>query len=208
MSLLVDCLAFLSMILTIGMFSYPLRAAREMTANQTIGNTNPALYSAMLVNCLLWTAYGVITDKITIVICNAVGIVVSSYTLAVFMLLAMQATRPYIAVVTTVLGLSFVLLHETRNDESFVDYLGILGNIASCVMFASPLSGLRAVVASGRADSIPIGQVWLNTCTALSWCLYGIATSQGYVVAPNGIGLLLCAVQIGLYIRYKTDPNE
>ena len=207
-TLLITCLNVVSTCLTIAMFTVPLRATREMSAAQSTLSYSPFPFAAMFVNCLLWTAYGVVADTHVIVGVNVVGGVTACYSLAVYGTL--NKGTPYLrAVGVTCLCLvaSFALLYTQRNEERFLDDLGILANAASIAMFAAPLAGARHVIATGNADAIPVVQVSVNTLTAASWTLLGVATANGYIVVPNTVGVFLGTVQLLLYVRYKSEPS-
>ena len=198
MTLLITCLNVVSTCLTIVMFTVPLRATREMSASQSTLQYSPYPFAAMFVNCLLWTAYGVVADTYVIIVCNVVGTVTACYSLAVYG--TFGTCFRAVACAFLCLAASFVVLYHNLLD------LGVLATAASCAMFAAPLVAARAVVQTQSADAIPVVQVSVNTLTAMSWTLLGLATANGYLVFPNAVGVALGTVQLLLYVRYKSEP--
>eukprot|EP00760_Papus_ankaliazontas_P014673 PhM_4_TR16128/c1_g1_i1/m.31944/K15382/SLC50A, SWEET; solute carrier family 50 (sugar transporter) len=218
--ILVHVLGFLSCSLTVMMFATPLQLARELQQQQQHNNNNnnnysPVPYAAMLVNALLWTAYGLVTERLPIVLCNVVGVMCGAYVLSVFATTCSSssstslsdATRTSLVrcVIGICLSLSLVLasLWQQTEGKEFERRLGWAGNIAACCMFCGPLLTKH----SSSSSSSSRNQNLVNLATALSWCLYGLTLRDAFVVAPNAFGVAVGCVSIVRYVRNSGEST-
>uniref|UniRef100_A0A0D9VTV1 Bidirectional sugar transporter SWEET n=1 Tax=Leersia perrieri TaxID=77586 RepID=A0A0D9VTV1_9ORYZ len=90
-------------------------------------------------------------------------------------------------------------------DPSF--FIGIVGNIISILVFASPIATFRRIVKSKSTEDFR----WLPYVTTLLstslWCFYGLLKPGGLlIVTVNGAGAALEAVYVVLYLAYA--PKE
>ena len=185
-TLLLTSLSVVAMVLTIVMYIVPFRAAREILLARTPLVYSAFPFAAITVNCLLWTAYGVVSDTLWIVVCNVIGTLSGCYSLAAYGIYG-HGPAYYRAVGFAFLGLvaSFLLLYKERNEEHFLSHLRIIANAATCVMYAAPLTAIQGVLATSSAEHIPITQVFTNTLCAAAWMLNGLASADGYLLVPH-----------------------
>ncbi|RLN42985.1 bidirectional sugar transporter SWEET16-like [Panicum miliaceum] len=90
-------------------------------------------------------------------------------------------------------------------DSSFV--VGIIGNVISILVFASPIATFRRIVRNGSTEDFR----WLPYVTTLLstslWTFYGLLKPGGLlVVTVNGAGAALEAAYVTLYLIYA--PRE
>ncbi|KAG8063423.1 hypothetical protein GUJ93_ZPchr0003g18250 [Zizania palustris] len=90
-------------------------------------------------------------------------------------------------------------------DPSF--FVGIIGNIISILVFASPIATFRRIVRSKSTEDFR----WLPYVTTLLstslWTFYGLLKPGGLlIVTVNGAGAALEAVYVALYLAYA--PRE
>ncbi|RLN16414.1 bidirectional sugar transporter SWEET16-like [Panicum miliaceum] len=90
-------------------------------------------------------------------------------------------------------------------DPSFV--VGIIGNVISILVFASPIATFRRIVRNGSTEDFR----WLPYVTTLLstslWTFYGLLKPGGLlVVTVNGAGAALEAAYVTLYLIYA--PRE
>ena len=87
--------------------------------------------------------------------------------------------------------------------------IGIIGDILSILLMASPLSTLSKVINEKSTKSMPFYtslSSWLN---GLSWTLYGVIVAKDIMLyIPSSIGFLLATIQLILYVIYGFDKDE
>ncbi|CAL9171632.1 unnamed protein product [Musa hybrid cultivar] len=90
-------------------------------------------------------------------------------------------------------------------DVSF--FVGILGNVISILVFASPIGTFRRIVTTKSTESFK-GLPYITTLLSTSlWTFYGLLKPGGLlVVTVNGVGTVLQAIYIILFLIYA--PND
>ncbi|CAD5181348.1 unnamed protein product [Musa acuminata subsp. malaccensis] len=90
-------------------------------------------------------------------------------------------------------------------DVSF--FVGILGNVISILVFASPIGTFRRIVKTKSTESFK-GLPYITTLLSTSlWTFYGLLKPGGLlVVTVNGVGTVLQAIYIILFLIYA--PND
>ncbi|KAJ8500567.1 hypothetical protein OPV22_011119 [Ensete ventricosum] len=92
-------------------------------------------------------------------------------------------------------------------DVSFV--VGILGNVISILVFASPIGTFRRIVKTKSTESFK-GLPYITTLLSTSlWTFYGLLKPGGLlVVTVNGVGTVLQAIYIILFLIYAPSNTR
>ena len=86
--------------------------------------------------------------------------------------------------------------------------IGKMGVIVCIVLFASPLSTLRDVIASKSAKSIPLPFTLVCMLNCFLWSVMGIFELKDFnVYFPNVLGLLSAIAQFMLKLTYGDGPG-
>lgn len=80
--------------------------------------------------------------------------------------------------------------------------MGTAQNILSIASFLAPLSTLRIVFERQSAESVPFLLTMMNLFSSVSWCLYGVLKQDTFVYFPNGLGVLVSALTMSLFLVY------
>jgi len=163
----------------------------------------------MLITALLWLAYGIIARDFYIFGGNTIGL----YTGLYYTMTALSVdsnvknkTRVEICTFGFLLACPGVFFWVTYlNQETAMQIVGILGNIAAVAMFMSPLSTTLRVIREKDSASLnlPFMIFQIGNCTC--WSLYGIATDQPLIIPPNALGLVFGIMQVCLKVRYPSS---
>lgn len=88
--------------------------------------------------------------------------------------------------------------------------VGIAVNLNLVFFYGAPLSTIATVLRTRSSSTIHIPTMITNTATAAFWCAYGVAIMDPFIGVPNGLGALLGAVQIVLYVLFprKSETKE
>lgn len=79
----IETVGLLASIAALVVFISPIDQIRTIIKIKKSDEVSPALYMAMIVNCALWTTYGIGISNWFITVPNAVGIVLGAVTLIV-----------------------------------------------------------------------------------------------------------------------------
>lgn len=109
------------------------------------------------------------------------------------------------ALLTLYSGLAWTgLTHESTEEAG--DVLGCIGVLTSIGTVMSPLMTARKVVRTKDASSIPIELCSASLVSSALWMLYGLASNEVFVWAPNVVCVFMALAQILLYVKY--NPNK
>ena len=71
------------------------------------------------------------------------------------------------------------------------------------IIFVSPIKAIIKVIKEQNYTFIPIYNCYLSFIYSVCWLIYGIFITDFYIKFTNAIGIILCLVQIFLYLKYK-----
>lgn len=185
-------------------------------------------YTCMLLNSSLWTFYGLLLADPPIITCNAIGVILSSLFLTIFVQksgglkqpekhsLPLSSASPTHAPPPTFLARrdlpstpaahfklsTFVLsLGFLLFLTSSRHLLGLLANVVCLALFVSPLSKLAQIVRAGYAPpgSIPVPFALAQALNCFMWSVHGVCTLDDAAVwVPNVLGLAAAVAQAGV----------
>jgi solute carrier family 50 (sugar transporter) len=177
-------------------------------------NTVPHSYWPVLSafgNAFLWSFYGLLTGDIVPLFCsNAFGVLLNAYYCSIFWKYEKRRCRTLTSFVVVGMALTIVVWETLSNEDEkgAVSNLGFVGMLVCVAMFASPLSTIMTVLRTKSAKSLPFTIIIANFITTFLWTAYGLLKDNVYIYGPNGAGLLLAAVQIQIYRKYRNNSGR
>ena len=97
--------------------------------------------------------------------------------------------------------LSFEDMHQAS------PILGVIASMLNIIMYASPLSIMKKVWYSQSVEFMPLHLSVATFFCSFSWFVYGALLGDGAILFCNICGVLLGAVQLGLYYRVSKYPD-
>jgi solute carrier family 50 protein (sugar transporter) len=179
-----------------------------VTSNSTL-QLSLLPFISLLLNCIIWTQYGILKEDNTIIVPNAIGIFTGIFCTTVYLSKSHSPkSQAPLILGAAVIGLCCSVAYFYGDIQS----LGLMGcALAVCVM-GSPLATLKNVIVTKSTASIPFTTsffMWLNS---LSWMSYGLLISNDIMVyGPNAVGFILATVQLLLFVVYGfsvTSPKD
>ena len=80
-------------------------------------------------------------------------------------------------------------------------------NLVLLVYYAAPLTTVKEVILTRNSRSLYLPLAVANTVNGSAWFVYGIALSDPYLMAPNGVGALLGALQLVLIFAFPSKHD-
>ncbi len=145
-----------------GLFVAPLPTIAQVAANKSVGSLPFLPYSSMVVNAFIWTVYGILNAESKIWSPNLFGLFMGLFYCSTYKKHVPRnaSNLPGTLSQHTRYGgllMTLTLLFATGLKKSVASTLiGKMGVIVCVVLFASPLSTLKEVVATKSAKSIPL----------------------------------------------------
>lgn len=202
------------------MWLAPLKDVYNARLSQQLGTLNPIPFTMILINCIGWTMYGVLTNDIYIFFANCFGIIIGLFcsSSAMMLLLNGNESKPTANEKSLIIhmeilmigGVSFwilmifivgMILHG--NDPSSV-MIGVICDIISIVYYAAPLSSLYQVIVTADASSLHVPTIVANLLNGAMWFIYGLSAINNLLVwLPNGLGVMLAIIQLTVVFMYN-----
>ncbi|KAI8318978.1 hypothetical protein GQ54DRAFT_266117, partial [Martensiomyces pterosporus] len=150
-----------------------------------------------------WLKYGLIKDDHTVTLVNGIGAVVALYIIACFWRYSpsrgLVETRFLITALCAVGLISYV---DHSRDPVAVDAFSLVCCLMTLMFMGSPLSQIGNVVKMRDASVLLPSVAALAFANNVLWSAYGYMRQDPFMLFPNSIGAILCAVQLALIAFY------
>nr|XP_010921652.1 bidirectional sugar transporter SWEET17 isoform X1 [Elaeis guineensis] len=89
--------------------------------------------------------------------------------------------------------------------EALLLFIGVVGNVISVLVFASPIKTFWKIVRNGSTEDFESAPYVVTLLSSSLWVYYGITKPDGFLVATvNGVGIILEAIYVTLFLIYAT----
>ncbi|XP_042053953.1 bidirectional sugar transporter SWEET17-like [Salvia splendens] len=174
-------------------------------------------YICTLLNCELWTYYGIIKpDSYLVATINAFGVVAEITYIALFLIFAPPNSNKRLntALLVGIVNVGFVAstflvtCFVLDGEDLRIDSIGFLSAALNIIMYASPLSALKTVVTTKSAEFMPFLLTFFLFLNGGIWTFYAFLVQDWFLGVPNSIGFVLGALQLLLYAIYRNPTNS
>lgn len=212
----------MGMIITLIMWSSPLKAFWEARRTRDLGPLNPIPSVCVLANCIGWFIYGLLKRDYFIFFSNVPGILIALFSIVTAMSIYSQHTKPFeelpekytqleALLVVIFLLWCVVSLVAVQGFNQFADpmaqmqsLVGILSSFFAICYYGAPLSTMVEVIRTKDTSTMYGPMIVCNVANSFLWTCYGLAISDVNLAVPNGLGVVLGIVQLFvLFIYYK-----
>lgn len=197
-------------IISTGLFLSPIPTFARICKERSTKDFKGLPYVVTLTNCLLWVWYGLpwVKTNIPVITINALGSALQLTYVSIYLIFApwnkRARTVPFLvailAMVGTVVAITLCAFHTAESRKIFV---GVLCVVFTTGMNVAPLSIMRLVIATGSVEFMPFYLSLFVFANGAAWFIYGLLTSDIFIIIPNGLGTLLGATQLILYAIYR-----
>lgn len=178
----------------LGMQLSSVQVALGIVRDKRVKQLSSLPFISLLVNSVVWSAYGLVRSDLTVLVPNICGIVSGLFCTACYVKYAHQAPWTLLSA-SGLICLVSIFFMQAGND--FI--LGSIGCILSVLVMGSPLATLRTVVQEKSTASMPLMVSLTAWCNSLSWTLYGLIVAHDVMVEKENCEIMcpkmhLCAV--------------
>jgi solute carrier family 50 protein (sugar transporter) len=171
----------------------------EITLKESPG----LLLFCSFLNCILWSDYGLLTNKFSVYFANGIGGAITLIFLTIFLIHLAERKILYsllylfflIACVVEIYFLCYYIVSP--------DITAILANIFNVLMYAAPGEKIYTICKNGNYKLIPIWSTLGGLACSTSWMVYGIYKDDKYLIIPNALGCASAIVQLIVFIVYR-----
>ncbi|KAK7358497.1 hypothetical protein VNO77_00426 [Canavalia gladiata] len=175
-----------------------------------------APYLATLVNCMVWTLYGlpmVHPNSLLVVTINGSGCIIEIIYVTIFLIYSPRGKRLkvflwllleliFISALTLV---TLTLVHTTKKRSAIVGTTCIIFNI---MMYASPLTIMKLVITTKSIEYMPFFISLASLGNGVAWTTYALIRFDPFITIPNGLGTLFAVAQLILYATYYKSTKR
>uniref|UniRef100_A0A8B9XRA0 Sugar transporter SWEET1 n=1 Tax=Bos mutus grunniens TaxID=30521 RepID=A0A8B9XRA0_BOSMU len=160
---------------------------------------------------LSWLSYGALKGNWTLIIVNAVGAVLQTLYILVYLHYC-HRKRAVLLQTTTLLGvlvLGFAYFWLLVPDpEMRLQHLGLFCSVFTISMYLSPLADLAKVIRTKSTQRLSFSLTIATLLTSASWTLYGFRLRDPYIVVPNLPGILTSFIRFWLFWKYSPGTRQ
>ncbi|PRQ60345.1 bidirectional sugar transporter SWEET3 [Rosa rugosa] len=195
------------------LYSTPILTMSRITRKKSTEEFSCVPYITALLNCLLYTWYGLPVvscgwENFPVVTINGLGILLEfSFILIYFWFASPTRKMKVIAILIPVMvmfcitvSISTFVFHDHRHRKEFV---GSLGLVASVTMYASPLVAVKQVIVTKSVEFMPFYLSFFSFLSSSLWMAYGLLGHDLFLASPNLVGSPLGIFQLLLYCKYR-----
>lgn len=181
----------------------------------SLGPFNPLPSTIMVLSVFAWLCYGLAVANPWIVASNLPGAFAVLLTFVSMLPIMGSDHEALPACQGTLVGGAMATLSLWTfcvfSGAGYAERAQLVGYFASALfvaLAASPLSTIRTVLATRSSASIYAPLTLAQCANTLLWTAYGIVAAKDiFVYGPNGVGLALGLVQLGLKIVYPSKES-
>ena len=165
-----------------------------------------------IMNCILWTDYGLLKDSFQLYFTCALGGSITLIWITIYFSF-LSKKNFFLSFLINLLLFSIIsaityVFYEIL-DIKITGYVALVFNI---LMLAAPGEKIYTVIKTGNYELIPIFSTIGTLLCAGSWLMFGVYQRDLNLIIPNGLGLMFGFFQLFVYCYYykksKTALSE
>jgi solute carrier family 50 (sugar transporter) len=186
-------------LINLGMQASSLNIAMGIKKNGSVGSLSPVPFVALLMNCVIWAQYGLLKGNKIVYVPGLTGALAGVICTIIYDGNSREIKKSSLyRIAFAILGVSTAMFMKGRSYE-----LGLVGCGISLALMASPLAAMGTVLRDRSTASMPFATSALTTLNVLVWLVYGLVVADDIMIyGPNVAGLLICGLQMALYLRF------
>ncbi|PON92867.1 SWEET sugar transporter [Trema orientale] len=203
-------------IISLFLFLSPVPTFVQIWKKKSVEQYSAVPYLATLVNCLVWTLYGlpmIHPGSILVVTINGSGIVIECAYIIIFLVFSDKKKRIRVLLIVLVelifisllTLLTLTLAHSHRKRSTIVGTICILFNI---MMYAAPLAVMKLVITTKSVEFMPFFLSFTSFVNGVTWTTYALIRFDPFITIPNGLGTLFGVAQLILYATYYKSTQR
>ncbi|KAL5551562.1 hypothetical protein UlMin_001738 [Ulmus minor] len=198
-------------------FLSPVPTFVDIWKRGSVEEYSVAPYLAGLVNCLVWTVYGlpmVQPGNILILTISGAGVAIESAYVVLFFIFSSDKKRLKVVLVvvleiifTALLASLSITFVDTHKKRSMI--VGVVCIFLSAIMYSSPLAVMKLVIKTKSVEYMPFPLSLASFINCFTWTCYALIRFDPVVIIPNGLGTLFGFAQLFLHaIYYKSTKQQ
>ena len=196
-------------------FSAPILQIIKLIKKEIPVSTIPApLFIFSILNCLLWTCYGILITQTSLYVCNSIGAFLTGVWIVIYLFYLFKKRYAHFAFVVFVFAnfvfeiifFCFYIGNKSATHQKAISYVAMVINV---VMYAAPGEKILTVIKTNNYKLLPIASSVAAFFNSLSWFMFGLFLGEIGIIVPNVLGMALALMQLGVfwyaYVKFKKE---
>jgi len=161
-----------------------------------------------MIGCgFVWGMYGILSNDMTIMAPNLIGVVSGAY----YMYHFINNCPPTFKTKPHILGVTALTLWTTgcalmMDKATALHLLGLTGDAVVIALFGGPLVAIKSILKDKSTKNLPFEFTMIAFLNTAFWTGYGtLVIHDPYVWIPNGIGLCFTTLQMSFFLRFGIE---
>ncbi|XP_060529135.1 sugar transporter SWEET1 [Cylas formicarius] len=195
---------------TIIQFLSGIVTCQKIVKNKSSGDLTSFPFVSGSLSTSLWLRYGFLIQDRSIILVNAVGILLFFTYVTIFFIYSIKKGSIIRQCLACMIVLSLVLLHiqQTTDIQEAKSFLGLVCCFVTVLFFASPLSSLLEVIRLKTTENLPYHLILMTFIVSFQWLVYGIVLHDKFIQIPNFLGCILSGSQLSLFVLYPSRHSK
>ncbi|XP_059061757.1 sugar transporter SWEET1 [Achroia grisella] len=152
--------------------------------------------------------YGYILRDDTMIQVNLFGLALNIIYVLVYFTYTQEKVKTWAQMGITGAISAALLGYAEMEDPKLVEHrLGIIITAFMFLLIASPLFGLNEIIKNKSTEGLPFPMILSGSVVTFMWLLYGIILRNQFLVIQNVVALVLCSIQLSLFVIYPSKPK-
>ncbi|CAN0891804.1 Bidirectional sugar transporter SWEET3 [Linum grandiflorum] len=206
------------------LYSAPILTFKRVAERKSTEEFSCVPYIIALLNCLLYTWYGLPVvscgwENLPVVTINGLGILLEFSFVLAYLRFASAKGKIKVVVILVPVILAFSIMATVsafmlRDHHLRKVFVGTVGVVASAAMYSSPLVAMKQVMHTKSVEFMPFYLSLFSFLASSLWLAYGLLGNDLFIAAPNFVGSPLGILQLVLYCMYRKkgiaeeEPNK
>ncbi|XP_052187664.1 bidirectional sugar transporter SWEET3-like [Diospyros lotus] len=194
------------------LYTAPILTFSRVIKKKSTGEFSCVPYIIALLNCFLYTWYGLPVvsyrwENFPVVTINGLGMLLELCFILIYFWFASAKEKRKVAMLTVSAVVVFCITAIT-SAFAFHDHchrkvlVGSVGLVASIAMYGSPLVVVKQVIKTKSVEFMPFYLSFFSFLASSLWMAYGLLSHDLFLASPNLVGSPLGIIQLVLYCKY------
>ncbi|KAG2680791.1 hypothetical protein I3760_11G114200 [Carya illinoinensis] len=203
-------------IIALFLFLSPVPTFVQIWKKGSVEQYSAAPYLATLVNCMVWTLYGlpmVHPHSTLVVTINGTGTAIEIAYIILFLIYSDPQKRLRVLLLVlvefifvSILTVLVLTLAHTHKERSMI--VGIVCFAFNVMMYASPLTVMKLVIYTKSVEYMPFFLSFASFANGLAWTAYALIRFDPFIAVPNAVGALFSIAQLLLYATFYRSTKR
>ncbi|KAE8573075.1 sugar transporter SWEET1 [Halyomorpha halys] len=198
-------------VVTIAQFFSPVSIVRKVIVQKSTKNVDPVPFIGGLGMGIVMLQHGLILNDMAMIPVNIFAFVLNLIYLSIFYKYHDDKSGLLMLLGKVLAGAAVMVGYaqiEQRIDAARLEfYYGLIVTLLMFALIGAPLFNLKEIIETKNTEMLPFPMIVSGAVVTFLWLLYGIILDNIFIKVQNVVGLLLCLVQLSLFVIFPSKPS-